>query len=69
VWTESLSQPVGLDVVMEALRDLSETYERPSWMTSQQRKYIINDDAVLGQRVSLAQSKLSSQSIGAAALI
>jgi hypothetical protein len=62
VWTESLSQSVALDVVMKALRDLSETHERPSWMTSQQRKYIINDDALLGQRISFAQSKLSSQS-------
>ena len=69
VRTESLSQAVCLDVVVNRLRDLCEACERSSWVSRQHRENIINDDALFCQRVSLAHLDFPLKRIGPAALI
>ena len=48
----------GLDIVVDALRDLSETHKRAPWVSSQHGKHIINNDAWLSQRIPLAHRDL-----------
>ena len=49
-----MSEPVVLDVFMDASSDFDKAQHRPSRSSCQHRKHIVNDDALLSERVSLA---------------